>query len=73
MQPPQRFLEARHANRLRRNAQTLRIGFGLLSRHRELFEEAPGPFSRPNVEVTGAARLYRATSSDRRERGRSQG
>ena len=27
-------------------------------------------FMRPNVEVTGAARLYRAASSDRRERGR---
>ena len=28
---------------------------------------------RSNVEMTGAARLYRAASSDRRERGRSQG
>jgi hypothetical protein len=27
----------------------------------------------PNVEVTGAARLYRAASSDRRERGRLPG
>ena len=27
----------------------------------------------PNVEVTGAARLHRAASSDRRERGRPQG
>ena len=27
----------------------------------------------PNVEVTGAARLYRAASSDRRERGRPPG
>jgi hypothetical protein len=27
----------------------------------------------PNVELTGAARLYRAASSDRRERGRAQG
>ena len=26
-----------------------------------------------NVEMTGAAQLYRAASSDRRERGRSQG
>jgi hypothetical protein len=26
--------------------------------------------SMPNVEVTGAAQLYRAASSDRRERGR---
>jgi len=28
-------------------------------------------YKRPNVEMTGAARLYRAASSDRRERGRS--
>ena len=27
----------------------------------------------PNVQVTGAARLYRAASSDRRERGRPAG
>jgi len=27
----------------------------------------------PNVEMTGAARLHRAASSDRRERGRSPG
>ena len=27
----------------------------------------------PNVELTGAARLYRAASSARRERGRAQG
>ena len=33
-----------------------------------------GPdFKTPNVEVTGAARLYRAESSDRRERGRQPG
>jgi hypothetical protein len=30
-------------------------------------------FMMPNVEVTGAARLYRAASSDRRERGRPPG
>jgi hypothetical protein len=27
------------------------------------------PINMPNVELTGAARLYRAASSDRRERG----
>ncbi|TBR12512.1 MAG: hypothetical protein EPO43_13530 [Rugosibacter sp.] len=32
-----------------------------------------GHIESPNVKVTGAARLHRAASSDRRERGRPQG
>jgi hypothetical protein len=42
----------------------------------ELLSMSPTNFTDParqNVEVTGAARLYRAASSDRRERGRPPG
>lgn len=42
------------------DGQSLRALFLLCSR---------GVLKKPNVELTGAARLYRAASSDRRERG----
>jgi hypothetical protein len=39
----------------------------------KLFELALARDKTPNVELTGAARLYRAASSDRRERGGAPG